>query len=120
MSYNKNTLENKPGFGRREKPRSKPITIIPKKTIEPKCYLQRRLEPVRHIQLKRVKLIFNDGYGVYNAILRDISDNGAKIETVDALHLPDTFTMTTADGSINKICTRVWRTGHFIGVQFTP
>ncbi|PHR92939.1 MAG: hypothetical protein COA69_06355 [Robiginitomaculum sp.] len=114
----------KSSFGRRETLQYSPSPIVgrtPKVARqEPKCYLQRRLEPTRTVQLKKVKLVFNNGFSTSDAILRDLSPNGAKIESQDALHIPDTFIMESACGTLNKICYRVWRKGNFIGVKFSP
>lgn len=112
--------ENKSGFGQRVTKKPTQNTLFNKPTAEPKCYLQRRLEPVRMTQFKAVRLIYNNGYNSLDAILRNLSENGARIETSDAVHLPDSFIMKTTDGSLEKTCTRVWRHQNFIGVKFTP
>lgn len=110
--------DKKPNFGLREKiNQTRPI--LPRKPEQPKSYLQRRDETARSSQLKKVKLIYNGGYSTSDAILRSISESGAKIQTDDALHLPDTFTMKTLDGKLDKICNRVWRKDNAIGVTFT-
>lgn len=111
--------DHTPSFGRRKQDwQVEPA--LSRKPVEPKCYLQRRQEPMRTPQFKRVILVYNNGYSAANAILRDISDNGAKIQTEDGLHLPDTFTMKSPYEDFTKTCTRVWRDGKFIGVKFTP
>ncbi len=110
---------HKPSFGHRKS--AEPLKqALPRTPKEPKCYLQRRLEPFRTPQLKKVKLIYNNGFCTIDALLRDISENGAKIQTDDALHLPDRFIMKCTYENLEKTCHRVWRKGDFIGVKFTP
>ncbi|PHR61174.1 MAG: hypothetical protein COA43_04135 [Robiginitomaculum sp.] len=111
---------NKLGFGQRTIKKPTPNMPVSRLSSTPKCYLQRRLEPMRMTQFKPVRLIYNNGYSSLDAILRNLSENGARIETPDAVHLPGKFIMKTTDGRLEKTCTRVWRDQNFIGVKFTP
>jgi len=105
-------------FGRRANKTIAPSSLSPDKLQRKKNYLQRREEQQRDMQLKNVRIIYNDGYGISNAVLRSISREGAKIQTDEALHLPDVFIMKSPDGRINEKCQRVWHDAGFIGVVF--
>ena len=106
------TIKNT-GFGRRQPAAS--VEILP-----PKTYLENRRPDMRASQFKKVKLIFNDGYCTFDAILRELSEHGAKIETPDALNIPDTFILHTLQSRTEKTCYLIWRDNNFIGVSFTP
>lgn len=87
---------------------------------QPKSYLELRKAPPRERQLKAVQIIFNNGYSTYNAILRDISEGGARIETKHVLDIPDVFTLKfTHDNTVHQ-CSLVWRGENEIGIKFIP
>ncbi|PHR61175.1 MAG: hypothetical protein COA43_04140 [Robiginitomaculum sp.] len=109
------TIKNT-GFGRRQ-----PAPIVSNVPIAlPKTYIENRKPDIRASQFKKVKLIFNNGYCTFDAILRELSDHGAKIESPDALNVPDTFTLHILQSGIQKTCYLIWRDNHFIGVSFKP
>jgi PilZ domain len=87
---------------------------------KPKSYLELRKAPPRERQLKTVQIIFNNGYSTYNAILRDVSEGGARIETKHVLDIPDVFTLKfTHDNTVHQ-CSLIWRGENEIGIQFIP
>lgn len=92
---------------------------LPLPTKGPKCYLQRRIGPERTIRFKSVRLVYNNGFGTTDAILRNYSDTGAKLETDNAVHLPDKFLMTSPFENTVLTCQKVWRNHNQLGVKFT-
>lgn len=110
---------NKPSFGRRKAFESV-NSVVSRATEKPKNYIQRRSEPERVSQFKSVVLVYNDGYSTCNAVLRSLSELGAKIETEEGLHLPDTFIMKSQYRDFYKKCHLIWRDENFVGVKFMP
>lgn len=110
-------LKGRTTFGRKATIEPVPTTET-ENPLELVSYRERRIVLDRKLQLKQVKLIFNNGYCTSNAVLRSISESGAKIQTDDAVNLPDTFTMVSLLGDLNVKCCRVWRNASFVGVRF--
>lgn len=106
-------VKRKATFGHRKAIQSAPFPPMPEKTT-----LERRQSLPRKAQLKNVRLIYNNGFSTSDAILRSLSDTGAKIETSDSVNLPDRFTMVSANGEINVKCRRIWRNHAYIGIEF--
>lgn len=114
------TMSTKPVFGKKLYLPETVNVNVPLPNKGPKCYLQRRIGPERTIRFKSVKLVYNNGFGATDAILRNYSPNGAKIETDNAVHLPDKFLMTSPFEDTILTCYRVWRNHNQMGVKFIP
>jgi len=85
-----------------------------------KSYLEHRKSSPRARQLKSVQLIFNDGHSTYNAILKDISEEGARIQTEHVIDIPDVFTLKFTQTNEMRKCSLIWRDNICIGVRFIP
>ncbi|SIR09091.1 PilZ domain-containing protein [Rhizobium sp. RU20A] len=70
----------------------------------------------RQRMLKGVKLVIG-GRSTIDAILRDLSDTGARIRVENTVSLPETFELLHEDG--RRPCRVVRRTINEIGVVFT-
>lgn len=104
-----------PPFGRKEVCETLKTTALPPKK---KCYLEHRQSSVRSRQFKNVQIIFNNGFCTYDAILRDISEEGARIETKHTLDIPNVFTLKFTHDETTKQCSIVWRDQRLVGVRF--
>ena len=102
-------------FGQKE------VCEEPKKSISPrpaKSYLENRKLSPRSRQLKNVQIIFNNGFCTHDAILRDMSAEGARIETKHVLDIPNDFTLKFTYDDTTKRCRIVWRGKEHIGAKF--
>jgi hypothetical protein len=71
----------------------------------------------RHRTLLGAKILFNSGHSVFDCLIRNLSDTGARLHLEDALAVPENFTLTVVDGR-SFPCTVVWRKVGMIGVHF--
>jgi PilZ domain len=66
------------------------------------------------------RIISPDGTRFINCEVRDISQTGAKLATIDATQVPDSFFLAlSASGAAHRNCSVIWRTAKEIGVQFS-
>ena len=104
----KNTSEMGESFG------AEKMTLAP---LQQKSYLERRKYFERIKQLKKVQIVFNNGCTI-DAILRDISENGAQIEVQNPQEVPNKFTLKLTSDYVNQPCQIAWRDEKSIGLQF--
>jgi hypothetical protein len=71
----------------------------------------------RHRVLKRGTLAFSGGGGA-DCTVRNISENGARIEITSPLGLPASFTLVIAADRFLRPCHAVWSADRRIGVAF--
>lgn len=102
------------GFGKRVK--SEVLPTYPLSSYNP--YLERRAENKRMSQLKKVSMIFNNGFSVCDGILKNLTPVGARIETNHPIDLPDVFILNDAMGNLQPKCRKAWQKGNIIGVEF--
>ena len=56
---------------------------------------------------------------IWECVVRDISEGGARLEVRDDTDLPERFSLLLSkQGSSLRKCRVVWRASHLIGVQF--
>ncbi|CAN5299126.1 hypothetical protein BH10PSE9_BH10PSE9_06490 [soil metagenome] len=67
--------------------------------------------------LKRARIIFNHGYGVFDCVVRNLSPTGALLDLPSLLGVPAHFDI-AMDGAPGRACTVRWHTDHLMGVQF--
>ena len=77
---------------------------------------QRRF--IRRRVLKEGKIIINPPSGTLDVKIRDLSENGAKLEIPSTMPLPENFALIiVADGTVTP-AEVMWRKGDFVGVHF--
>ena len=103
-------------FGQREIIEALKVNTTP--PPPPKHYQNQRVASQRSRQLKNVQIIFNNGYCTFDAILRDMSEEGVRIETKHVLEIPDVFTLKFTHDNTTKNCRLIWRGKESIGVRF--
>lgn len=74
-----------------------------------------RTEP-RHRTLKGARIIFNDGYSVFDCTVRNVSEHGALLQLGDPLGIPTRFELDLDQR--RWPCTVRWRSDKAIGVSF--
>jgi hypothetical protein len=58
---------------------------------------------------------------VWDCIVMDISDRGAKLAVESGGDIPENFTLLlSVEGGASRCCLVVWRAGRQIGVKFVP
>ena len=82
--------------------------------------IRRRRAPRRVLAVRLpAKIVSVDGTRAFRCEVCDISQSGAKLATVDAATVPDTFFLAlSSQGGAHRSCSVVWRTAKEIGVQF--
>lgn len=73
---------------------------------------------MRRRTFKGGKLIFNKGLSVLDCIVRDLSDNGARLELATTTGVPESFELTIAPDRVTRVCKVAWRSQHHVGVVF--
>lgn len=78
---------------------------------------ERRMSP-RHRVLKGATLSFNQGYGAFECLVRNLSPSGARLSFGDASHVPPAFDMTIKGESARRSAKIRWRGRTDVGVSF--
>ena len=68
--------------------------------------------------LKAVHVRFNNGYGAYEGIARDLSEGGARLRFGDLPDLPSQFEVRIGEGGVSRPAELRWRTARDIGIAF--
>jgi hypothetical protein len=73
----------------------------------------------RQKTFKGARIVFNQGNSTMNCLVRDVSNTGAQLQFVNALHVPDVFDLMFAgEKSAMRSCRIIWRKQNRIGVVF--
>ena len=68
--------------------------------------------------LKHGRIVFNHGYGVFDCVIRNLSDRGAMLVLPAAANLPDRFELRLEATPPTRMCAVRWRSQDFVGVEF--
>ncbi|MEM7423185.1 MAG: PilZ domain-containing protein [Pseudomonadota bacterium] len=71
----------------------------------------------RRKTLKGGKLLFDGGTTSIECTIRNLSDTGAKLETLEPADLPEKFLLVFLDGR-EQAAKRVWQSNNMLGVAF--
>lgn len=74
-------------------------------------------EHVRSRAFLGAKIILDGGYSVFDCIVKDISDAGARLKVQNVVSVPETFKLLISDGR-SFDATVKWRRIDSIGVRF--
>jgi hypothetical protein len=66
----------------------------------------------------KAKLVFNDGNSSFDAVIRDLSDTGARLQIGNSVALPDRFDLYIAKKDETRRARIRWRTDEEMGVAF--
>lgn len=72
----------------------------------------------RKKMLKGCKIIFNNRSSIFDGVIVDLSDTGAKLKVTNARYVANEFTLCAVQGDFEKICSVQWRDNDYIGVRF--
>lgn len=90
--------------------------------INPKKHDQGRAEKrgvKRASVLQTGKLIYGGAWGsIVDCLILDITDSGARVETILAVDIPENFWLKLSDGTERRGCRR-WASGNQLGIEFT-
>ncbi|WP_026379564.1 PilZ domain-containing protein [Afifella pfennigii] len=68
--------------------------------------------------LKGAKIVLNSRHSTIDCLVRDLSEDGAKLKVEDPLNVPESFELLMgADESLRRARV-IWREGQFVGVKF--
>jgi hypothetical protein len=77
-----------------------------------------RRQTARRTALKEGTIAFNRGGGI-SCIIRNISSEGACLEVVNPIGIPDAFVLVIQSEGMKRPCEVMWRRGRRLGVAFT-
>jgi hypothetical protein len=77
---------------------------------------ERRLAPRRNTMIK-ASIVFDGGRSVRSCIIRNVSENGAKLELASVAGVPDTFDL-LIPGHAPQPCRVAWRALKEMGVAY--
>lgn len=81
-------------------------------------HVDRRKEKRRGV-LQSAKIIYGGLWGtIVNCLILNLSDNGARIETILTTDVPDFFYLEYNHGTTKRLVCKRWSSGHHIGVEF--
>lgn len=80
--------------------------------------LERRFG-VRSRTFKKTQVVLLEQDSVFDAILRNLSRTGAKLDLPEVLHIPQEFRMRLVAENIDRNCKVVWRKPREMGIVFT-
>ena len=66
----------------------------------------------------KARLVFNDGNSSLDAVIRDLSDSGARLQVGDSVALPDRFDVYIAKKDETRRARIRWRTKEELGISF--
>lgn len=67
---------------------------------------------------KRARIVFNNGYAVFDCIVRNVSGGGALLEMETLLGIPGAFRIVMSQDTAARPCRVIWRTEQRMGVAF--
>ncbi|MGA1802074.1 PilZ domain-containing protein [Rhizobium sp. HT1-10] len=74
-------------------------------------------EHVRARAFLGAKIVLDGGFSVFDCIVRDISEAGARLKVENAVSVPQNFTLLISDGRSFKATVK-WRRIDSLGVRF--
>jgi len=67
---------------------------------------------------KQARIVFNNGFAVFDCIVRNISQGGAMLEMETLLGIPPSFQVILDHDARGRPCRVVWRTDKRMGIAF--
>src|SRR5947209_14866698 len=67
---------------------------------------------------KQARIVFNNGYAVFDCVVRNISQGGAMLEMETLLGIPRSFQVLLDHDAKARPCKVVWRTNKRMGIAF--
>jgi len=77
---------------------------------------ERRARPRRRV-LKAAKIIFNDQKSVIDCVVRNETENGARLKVGGTTGIPDEFSLKIMEAPARR-CRTIWRSAYELGVAF--
>ncbi len=77
-----------------------------------------RRHEARFKTYKQGLAIFNDGWSTYSCLIREVSEQGAKLSISPQSNLPEHFRLMMVNDKIIIPVERAWRRGDKVGVRF--
>ncbi|MBS3650600.1 PilZ domain-containing protein [Pseudaminobacter sp. 19-2017] len=77
-----------------------------------------RRETTRRRVLKGARLSFNRGYAVFECVVRNMSDCGARLSFGDSTAVPGRFELLITDEDYSRTAIVRWRSMNALGVTF--
>jgi PilZ domain len=75
---------------------------------------------VRQRTLLPAKIVFNNKHSVFDCVVKDFSNSGARLKVASTFGIPDYFTLIIPHYEQRFPAWIVWSTGAEIGVSFSP
>jgi len=81
--------------------------------------MENRRHFVRHRTLKGGRLVYDEAAQSAECSIRDLSEQGARVEVTDNQRVPSEVVLCFDDGRPFRQCFVRWRRGGVLGMQFT-
>ena len=78
-----------------------------------------RREQFRRMVIKGARIVFNDRKSTLDCRVRDMTEDGARLDIMTQQLLPHKFELQMAGNSARR-CGLRWARGTFVGVRFLP
>jgi PilZ domain len=78
-----------------------------------------RRTSARQRRLNGAKIIFNNNSSVFDCVVRDLSDTGARLRVASPIGIPDSFDLRIDRNGACYPSKVVWRSADYIGVIFS-
>lgn len=78
---------------------------------------ERRLQRRRRV-LKSGRIVYHNGLGVMDAVVRDVTDLGARIKLAETLRLPRVCEFQFKDDKYRKVVRVIWKSATEAGIAF--
>ncbi|MCJ8322975.1 MAG: hypothetical protein HRU29_02735 [Rhizobiales bacterium] len=98
--------------------RTQPTTGLPAARNKPLYEGQESRVASRKKMLKGCKIIFNNRSSIFDGVIVNLSETGAKLKVANARYVANEFTLCAVQGDFERICSVQWRKNDFIGVHF--
>lgn len=69
--------------------------------------------------LKGAKILYRNGWGIVDCLIRDMSDTGARLVCKDTTAVPAEFTLLVNNEEVVRDAKVVWRRQDMLGIEFT-
>ncbi|SMC93353.1 PilZ domain-containing protein [Fulvimarina manganoxydans] len=89
------------------------MTALPEQDLEE---AERRVAPRQRV-LKRAKIIFNQGFSIFDCVVRNISATGALLTLAESVHMPKEFQIKIGEEP-PRPAKLVYRRTMFAGIRF--
>ena len=80
--------------------------------------MEEKRRALRRRTLKGARVVFNNRQSSIDCVVRNLSDDGARLDLVSSIGVPDRLLLVFDDGCSKRSCEVKWRKAKSIGLLF--